>query len=113
MDPNTAEQIHTDAHNTSDPGPTSENSPIKEALNNTAPELGQEINAVTCAQAANAPIDPPPEKPASPPGSVDLELYSNIGSDLVQDDATYKKESDSLENTIGSLFNESYLGNHE
>ena len=40
---------------------------------------------------------------------MDLDIYSNIGSDLVQDNAAYKKESDSLEQTIGSLFNESYL----
>ena len=92
MDPITTDQTNSDAQNTSYPGPTTtQNSPTNDLINKSAPELGQEINAVTRAQAANAPIEPPREKPASPSGSVDLDIYSNIGSELVQDDATYKK----------------------
>ena len=100
-----------DAQNKSDPGPiqTTETTHSQMDWNNTAPELGQDINAITRAQAANAPINPPPEKPNSPTDSVDLDIYSTIGSDLVQDDAAYKKDSENLEKTIGSLFNENYL----
>ena len=54
-------------------------------------------------------MQPPPTKPDSPVESVDLELYSTLGSELLQDDEAYKKEADNLEKTINALFNENFL----
>ena len=63
-------------------------------------------NAVARAQAALQPLT---TRPNSPTESVNLKLYSTLGSELVQDDKTYKKDAENLEKTINALFNENFL----